>query len=65
MTNNLSFILQDHGVSHVFTLIGGHISPIIVAAEQLGIRIIDTRHEVSSVLLKTFKKKLFIQHIFE
>jgi thiamine pyrophosphate-dependent acetolactate synthase large subunit-like protein len=30
----------------VFTLIGGHISPILVAAEAAGIRVVDTRHEV-------------------
>ncbi|KAG8199893.1 hypothetical protein JTE90_015882 [Oedothorax gibbosus] len=42
-------VLKDHGVSHIFTLIGGHISPIIVAAEKLGIRIIDTRHEATCV----------------
>jgi hypothetical protein len=31
----------------VFTLVGGHISPILVAAEAVGIQIVDTRHEVS------------------
>lgn len=40
------YFLQSHNVTHIFTLIGGHISPIIVAAEQLGIKVIDTRHEV-------------------
>ncbi len=30
----------------MFTLVGGHISPILVACENLGIRVIDTRHEV-------------------
>ena len=28
---------------------GGHISPILVACEKLGIRIVDTRHEVTAV----------------
>ncbi|GFS52798.1 2-hydroxyacyl-CoA lyase 2 [Trichonephila inaurata madagascariensis] len=42
-------VLKDHDVSQIFTLIGGHISPIIVAAEKLGIRVIDTRHEVTCV----------------
>lgn len=28
---------------------GGHISPILVAAEDLGIKVIDTRHEVTTV----------------
>lgn len=36
-------------VKFVFTLIGGHISPILVASEALGIRIVDVRHEVTSV----------------
>ena len=31
----------------MFTLVGGHISPILVACEKLGIRVVDTRHEVS------------------
>lgn len=30
----------------VFTLVGGHISPVLVAAQQRGIRVVDTRHEV-------------------
>lgn len=42
-------VLQSHGVKFVFTLVGGHISPILVAAEALGIKIVDTRHEVSAV----------------
>jgi len=37
---------QAHGVKQVFTLVGGHISPILVACEKLGIRVVDTRHEV-------------------
>lgn len=42
-------VLQSHGVRHIFTLPGGHISPILVAAEKLGIRVVDTRHEASAV----------------
>ena len=38
--------LQAHGIEYVFTLTGGHISPILVACEKIGIRVIDTRHEV-------------------
>ena len=34
----------------MFTLVGGHISPILVACEKLGIRVVDTRHEVSFFL---------------
>lgn len=43
-------VLQSHGVHYIFTLPGGHISPIVVAAEKLGIRIVDTRHEVRLIL---------------
>jgi acetolactate synthase-like protein len=42
-------VLQKHGVKFLFTLCGGHISPIFVAAKNLGIRVIDTRHEVNTV----------------
>jgi thiamine pyrophosphate-dependent acetolactate synthase large subunit-like protein len=42
-------VLQKQGVNFLFTLCGGHISPIFVAAEKLGIRVIDTRHEVNAV----------------
>ena len=41
--------LKAHGVEYIFTLTGGHISPILVASEKIGIRIIDTRHEVTTV----------------
>nr|CAB3256084.1 acetolactate synthase-like protein [Phallusia mammillata] len=41
--------LKAHGVEFLFTLTGGHISPILVASEKLGIRIVDTRHEVTAV----------------
>ncbi|MEZ5054369.1 MAG: thiamine pyrophosphate-binding protein [Chitinophagales bacterium] len=42
-------VLQNHGVKYLFTLCGGHISPIFVSAEKIGIRVIDTRHEVNAV----------------
>uniref|UniRef100_A0A672STM5 2-hydroxyacyl-CoA lyase 2 n=1 Tax=Sinocyclocheilus grahami TaxID=75366 RepID=A0A672STM5_SINGR len=42
-------VLRAHGVKFVFTLVGGHISPILVACEKLGIRIVDTRHEATAV----------------
>ena len=43
----LRYSFQAHGVKNIFTLVGGHISPILVACEKLGIRVVDTRHEVS------------------
>src|SRR3989442_1737032 len=42
-------VLQKQGVKVLFTLCGGHISPIFVSAQNLGIRVIDTRHEVNAV----------------
>uniref|UniRef100_A0A2D4LM06 2-hydroxyacyl-CoA lyase 2 n=1 Tax=Micrurus spixii TaxID=129469 RepID=A0A2D4LM06_9SAUR len=42
-------VLKAHGVHYLFTLVGGHISPILVASEKLGIRVVDTRHEVTAV----------------
>ena len=41
--------LQANGVRVVFTLCGGHISPILVAAKARGLRIVDTRDEVTAV----------------
>jgi acetolactate synthase-1/2/3 large subunit len=41
--------LQAHGVSHIFTLCGGHISPILSAARTRGIRIVDVRDEATAV----------------
>ncbi|XP_017476855.1 PREDICTED: acetolactate synthase-like protein [Rhagoletis zephyria] len=42
-------VLKSHGVQHVFTLSGGHVAPVLTGAEKLGIKIIDTRHEVTTV----------------
>lgn len=42
-------VLKAHGVKFLFTLVGGHISPILVASKQAGIRVIDVRHEVNAV----------------
>ena len=42
-------VLQKQGVKFLFTLCGGHISPIFVAAQNLGLRVIDTRHEANAV----------------
>lgn len=33
----------------MFTLCGGHISPILVAIENIGIDVFDTRHEATAV----------------
>jgi len=42
-------VLRAHGVRHVFTLIGGHVSPILVECKRRDIRVIDVRHEVNTV----------------
>ncbi|MBI2378225.1 MAG: thiamine pyrophosphate-binding protein [Deltaproteobacteria bacterium] len=42
-------VLRAQGVELLFTLCGGHISPILVAAKRRGIRVVDTRHEVNAV----------------
>jgi thiamine pyrophosphate-dependent acetolactate synthase large subunit-like protein len=41
--------LLAHGVRHLFTLCGGHISPILSAAKARGIRVIDVRDEATAV----------------
>ena len=38
-------VLKSHGVKYVFTLCGGHISPVLVACEEKGMRVVDTRFE--------------------
>ncbi|MDR3415218.1 MAG: thiamine pyrophosphate-binding protein [Nevskia sp.] len=42
-------VLQNHGVRFLFTLCGGHISPILISAKRLGIRVVDTRNEATAV----------------
>lgn len=41
--------LKAQGVEFLFTLCGGHISPILVGCKQRGIRVIDVRHEATAV----------------
>ena len=42
-------VLREQGVEFLFTLCGGHISPILVGAKKEGIRIIDVRDEANAV----------------
>ncbi|MBW7934491.1 MAG: thiamine pyrophosphate-binding protein, partial [Gemmatimonadaceae bacterium] len=42
-------VLARHGVKSLFTLAGGHVSPILVAAKARGIRVVDTRQEQTAV----------------
>jgi acetolactate synthase-1/2/3 large subunit len=45
----IASVLQAQGTRFLFTLCGGHISPILVGCKQRGIRVIDTRHEATAV----------------
>ena len=47
--DRIAGILERQGVRHLFTLCGGHISPILVGAKKLGIDVIDVRDEASAV----------------
>ena len=42
-------VLKAQGVAFVFTLTGGHIAPILVAAKARGLRVVDVRHEANAV----------------
>ncbi|MEJ2352895.1 MAG: thiamine pyrophosphate-binding protein [Anaerolineales bacterium] len=41
--------LKDQGVRFLFTLCGGHISPLLTGCKGQGLRVIDTRHEATAV----------------
>lgn len=47
--DRVASVLRTQGVPFVFTLCGGHISPILVGCKRQGIRVIDVRHEVNAV----------------
>jgi acetolactate synthase-like protein len=42
-------VLKAHGVEFIFTLVGGHISPILVECKKQGVRVIDVRMEANAV----------------
>jgi acetolactate synthase-1/2/3 large subunit len=42
-------VLREQGVQFLFTLCGGHISPILIGAKKAGIRVVDVRDEVNAV----------------
>ena len=42
-------VLQQQGVPFLFTLCGGHISPILVEAKRRGVRVVDMRDEKAAV----------------
>jgi len=41
--------LRQADITHLFTLCGGHISPILVSARDVGIHVIDVRDEAAAV----------------
>ena len=41
--------LKAAGVDCVFTLCGGHVMPIYIGCQELGIRVVDVRHEQAAV----------------
>ncbi len=41
--------LASHGVRHLFTLCGGHISPILTGSQENGVDVVDVRDEASAV----------------
>lgn len=43
-------VLEKQGVRFLFTLCGGHISPILTGARARGLRVIDVRHEATALL---------------
>ena len=47
--DSIGQVLKAYGVPFVFTLCGGHIAPILTGSKELGIRIIDVRHEANAV----------------
>jgi len=47
--DRIASVLQSHGVTFLFSLCGGHISPILKGAKDLGIRVVDVRHEATAV----------------
>jgi acetolactate synthase-1/2/3 large subunit len=42
-------VLAARGVRFLYTLCGGHISPILVSAKERGLRVVDVRHEATAV----------------
>ena len=47
--DNVGQVLHRQGVTQLFTLCGGHISPILTGAKRLGIGIVDVRDEATAV----------------
>ncbi len=47
--DTIARFLEERCIPLVFTLCGGHISPLLTAARRRGLRVVDMRHEASAV----------------
>jgi len=47
--NVIADVLHRHNIKWIFTLCGGHISPILTGCNELEIRVVDMRHESTAV----------------
>jgi thiamine pyrophosphate-dependent acetolactate synthase large subunit-like protein len=47
--DRIAATLRSHDVRFLFTLCGGHISPILVSAKARGLRVVDVRDEATAV----------------
>jgi acetolactate synthase-1/2/3 large subunit len=47
--DRIAEVLARHGVERIFTLVGGHVSPILTGANARGIRVVDLRDEAGAV----------------
>ena len=47
--DRVAAVLESQGVKFLFTLCGGHISPILTASKARGIRVVDVRDEATAV----------------
>ena len=47
--NVVTEILREYSTKYIFTLCGGHISPILTACNQSGVKVIYVRHEATAV----------------
>lgn len=51
-------VLLQYGVQHLFTLAGGHISPIYIGCQSRNIEVIDVRHEANAVFAADAEARL-------
>lgn len=51
-------MLSERGVRHIFTLCGGHISPILSGCKSEGIRVVDVRNEATAVFAADIYSRL-------